>query len=101
MNLTKQEMTVLSALDLEEMYGYKIVKEVKERYDITLILGSLYNTLKQLERKGFVESFWSDEQGSGGRRKYYKITAHGSTSLSDAKRELMRMWSPSLNPSAI
>ena len=43
--------------------------------------GTLYISLKRLESKGFIESYWQSSQGPGNRRKYYKITQYGIESL--------------------
>lgn len=39
--------------------------------------GTLYLSLKRLEKNKWIEPYWGDEQGPGGRRKYYKITSTG------------------------
>ncbi|WP_046758542.1 PadR family transcriptional regulator [Kordia jejudonensis] len=83
-NLTLQEIKILSALEIEEMYGYQILKEIQSK----ILLGSLYNSLKSMQRKGYVESKWGDETGQGGRRKYYSITALGNKILNDTRIEL-------------
>lgn len=87
-NLTMQEMKILSALNTQEMYGYQILKEIKSK----ILLGSLYNSLKAMERKGFVKSHWGDETGQGGRRKYYKITALGSETFDNVRNELIPLF---------
>ncbi|MEM8938613.1 MAG: PadR family transcriptional regulator [Bacteroidota bacterium] len=87
-NLTMQEMKILSALSTQEMYGYQILKEIKSK----ILLGSLYNSLKTMERKGFVESYWGDEAGQGGRRKYYRITALGDEVFENTKNELIPLF---------
>ena len=87
-NLTMQEMKILSALNTQEMYGYQILKEIKSK----ILLGSLYNSLKAMERKGFVKSYWGDETGQGGRRKYYKITALGSDVFENTRNELIPLF---------
>lgn len=86
-NLTLQEIKILSALEVDDMYGYQILKEIKSR----ILLGSLYNSLKSMERKGYVESKWGDETGQGGRRKYYRITALGKKVFNNIKVELASM----------
>lgn len=91
-NLTLQEIKILSALEVEDMYGYQILKEIETK----ILLGSLYNSLKSMERKGYVESKWGDESGQGGRRKYYSITALGKRVFNDTKVELISMLNLSL-----
>ena len=43
--------------------------------------GTLYISLKRLESKGLIESYWQSSQGPGNRRKYYKITEEGIRNL--------------------
>ena len=83
-NLSLNQIYVLSALVSGEKYGLEIIKAGKE-YGVNLILGSLYNVLDSLERKGFIKSSYkeSTESRMGNRRKYYKITASGEHKLSE------------------
>jgi DNA-binding PadR family transcriptional regulator len=83
-NITLQELKILSVVEINDMYGYQILKELNQK----ILLGSLYNTLKGLERKGYIESRWGEETGQGGRRKYYKITALGEKVFNNTKNEL-------------
>ncbi|WP_417800423.1 PadR family transcriptional regulator [Tenacibaculum sp.] len=83
-NLTLQEIKILSVLEIDDMYGYQILKELGKK----ILLGSLYNTLKSMERKGYVESKWGEDTGQGGRRKYYKITGQGEKVFEQAKSQL-------------
>ena len=94
MNLTINDLKVLSVLSHGEKYGLEIMKEVKEREGGKLNLGSLYNVMNRLERKGFVKSKWGEEtSGRGGnRRKYYKITGAGEAALNQQKGFFKRIW---------
>lgn len=47
---------------------------------------TLYLSLKRLEKKELVNSFWSEESG-GGRRKIYKITEQGDMFYESKKAE--------------
>ena len=96
-DITVGALRVLSALSTKEMYGYEIIKEIKEASGHQLLLGSLYNTLKSLERKGLVTSYWSDDPSAGGRRKYFKITASGSQVFSEEQMKLMSQWGAALS----
>lgn len=80
---------ILSLLNNQDMYGYEIAKVVHTRTDEAFELkeGTLYLSLKRLEKKGSVESYWGDEQGPGGRRKYYQITTDGRAVLARKKVE--------------
>lgn len=88
-NLNLNQMHILNALIDHDQYGYSIVKIIRERTGRTLLLGSVYNCLNSLERKGYVKNYWSDDDKSmGGRRKYFNITPDGKSALHDALSSL-------------
>lgn len=70
---------ILSLLHDRDMYGYEIAKIVREKSEEQFELkeGTLYLSLKRLEKNKWINSYWGDEQGPGGRRKYYKLTSLG------------------------
>ncbi|WP_407271804.1 PadR family transcriptional regulator [Radiobacillus sp. PE A8.2] len=70
---------ILSLLHSRDMYGYELAKYVRDKSDNQFELkeGTLYLSLKRLEKNKWIESYWGDEQGPGGRRKYYKLTSVG------------------------
>lgn len=70
---------ILSLLQERDTYGYEIAKTVREKSENQFELkeGTLYLSLKRLEKNKWIESYWGDEQGPGGRRKYYRITSAG------------------------
>jgi PadR family transcriptional regulator PadR len=72
------DLMVLTLLENEPMYGYQMVKEVKQRSNDTLQLkeGSLYPALHRLEQAGLIESFWQ-ARDQGVNRRYYQLTAKG------------------------
>jgi len=80
---------ILSLLNQRSMYGYELAKRVKdqssEKFEIKE--GTLYLSLKRLEKNAYVTSFWSDNQGPGGRRKYYEITNSGIEKLTEKRQE--------------
>lgn len=92
--LTINEMKVLSALFFKERYGYEIVKIVKEESNTTIYLGTLYNLLSRLEKKGYVESYWGDatEDRGNNRRRYYRLTGLGEKVLNSQKKSLLSLW---------
>ena len=49
--------------------------------------GTLYLSLKRLEKNKWIESYWGDKQGPGGRRKYYKITSIGKDGFEEKRLE--------------
>ncbi|MGG0554715.1 PadR family transcriptional regulator [Priestia aryabhattai] len=78
---------ILSLLHQRDMYGYELAKIVREKSEEQFELkeGTLYLSLKRLEKNNWISSYWGDEQGPGGRRKYYKVTALGNQNF-EAKR---------------
>jgi PadR family transcriptional regulator PadR len=70
---------LISLIKDNSMYGYEIAKKVKEISDGTFELkeGTLYLSLKRLEKNSYVKSYWDDSESGGGRRKYYSITEEG------------------------
>lgn len=92
-DLTMNELKILSSLMSDEMYGLQIVETIRE-YGTTIFLGSIYNILSRLERRGFVESYYGEETSDrgGNRRKYFKITGKGETAVRKAQKSLGGMW---------
>ena len=67
------EICVLTVLNKEDSYGYKIIKDVSPC--ITISESTLYPILKRLEAHGYVTT---DTQEHGGRiRRYFYITDAG------------------------
>ncbi|MEN0049404.1 MAG: helix-turn-helix transcriptional regulator [Bacteroidota bacterium] len=77
---------ILSLLSKEASYGYEIIKNIKKLSDgkISYGEGTLYPVLHKLEKKGWIESFWSVAD-SGRKRKYYKISEKGRKELATEK----------------
>ena len=93
--LTLNEVKVLSAIQFKEMYGLEIIKTVKEEANTTFYIGTLYNLLSRMEKKGYVESRWGDDEddGRGGaRRRYYNLTGAGASVLNAQKEGLIKLW---------
>lgn len=82
------DILLLSLISKRDMYGYEIVKTLKENSNdlYNMSEGTLYPALKRLENKGCVESYWGDSD-TGGRRKYYRITQNGKKVLEKKLRE--------------
>jgi PadR family transcriptional regulator, regulatory protein PadR len=80
---------ILSLLQNRDMYGYELAKFVREKSENKFELkeGTLYLSLKRLEKNKWVESYWGNEQGPGGRRKYYRLTANGIAGLKEKYME--------------
>ena len=80
---------ILSLLHNRDMYGYELAKLVREKSEgkFELKEGTLYLSLKRLEKNEWIESYWGDEQGPGGRRKYYRLTPLGKESYEEKRKE--------------
>lgn len=80
---------ILSLLRNKDMYGYEIAKLVREKSEEQFELkeGTLYLSLKRLEKNQWISSYWGDEKGPGGRRKYYKLTALGKEGFKEKRKE--------------
>ncbi|MGN0550463.1 MAG: PadR family transcriptional regulator [Acutalibacteraceae bacterium] len=82
-NLKKgtSEMLILFLLEKEDMYGYQLAQELREKSDGYFVMpeGSLYPTLYRLIDKGVV----SDRQEIVGKRlrKYYHLEPSGKEYL--------------------
>ena len=75
-------LLILSLLSRKPMYGYEIVKTVRDASGGALEFkeGSLYPSLHKLERDGFIAGRWEGDPG-GRRRKYYELTERGRGAL--------------------
>lgn len=78
---------ILSVLGNEDMYGYKIVKELEKRSENVFSMkeGTLYPLLHMLEEAGAVEAYWQESMGR--KRRYYHITRKGRAMLKEKKEE--------------
>lgn len=81
-------LLVLKLLNNEDMYGYQIIKELKQKSEDVFELkeGTLYPILHSLESNGIIESYW-EETESARKRKYYKITPKGKGFLKEKENE--------------
>ncbi len=72
------ELAVLGLLKERAMHGYELRKQLGQKLGFfwTVSFGSLYPTLKKLERRGVVEKFFPPEQTSR-RKQVYRITPAG------------------------
>ena len=93
-NLTLNDMKVLSSLLDKQMYGLEIIEYLSEKSNTKIVLGSLYNVLARLERNGLVESKWGDSvaERGGNRRRYYNITGLGEKVIEDAQFQFSSLW---------
>ena len=77
------DVCVLAAIEKEDSYGYKIIKDVKPYLELSE--STLYTILKRLETAGMLIV---DHAIHGGRlRKYYHITTAGKQRIEDFKED--------------
>ncbi len=90
-------LLILSLLNRKAMYGYEIVKTVREASDGALQWkeGSLYPGLHKLAKDGLIRGEWEGKPGQR-RRRYYRITEKGRAALSE-KTEAWALLSRSVN----
>ncbi len=65
------------------IHGYALRVKVMELSDGALMPSesTIYESLKYLEKRGLIKSFWGKASGRGPPRKYYVITAYGEKVL--------------------
>ena len=81
-------LMVLRVIAEEDMYGYRIIREIANRSKDTFRLneGTLYPILHMLEKEGHLISY--DGQSETGRsRRYYRITTEGQIHLATRMQE--------------
>ena len=71
------------------MYGYQIIKTVELMSENVFQMneGTLYPILHSLEKEEFLTAHWAENEETGRRRKYYKITEKGLKELAAQKQE--------------
>jgi PadR family transcriptional regulator PadR len=69
---------VLSTISRLPIYGYQIIKELERRTEgrLRLKAGTVYPSLRRLEKNGLIVSGWIQATKQRG-RKYYHITEKG------------------------
>ncbi len=90
-----EEIILTTILRLEdEAYGVAIRQKVAELTGQDLIYGTLYNTLDQLFRKGFVKKVRGKPTPErGGRGKiYYSLTSQGIRALQESHKLHNKLW---------
>lgn len=99
-------MAILQALAGRPAFGLEIGERVLDRTKGKLKLGagSLYPTLRALEREGLIESFEADEalQVRGGMpRRYYRLTGLGSRTAAGDRKAIAGLFSLELASKAV
>ena len=94
--LNSFELMVLLAIRRlgDAAYGVTIARELEEATERETVLGSVYNALERLERKGLVASRLGEPTPArGGRAKrYFRVTAHGLAEAEATRHALTALW---------
>jgi len=87
------ELLLLRQLDVEEMYGYELVKKIRHVTGETITLGEgvIYPVLHGLEQSGALKA--RHKKVAGRTRVYYSVTAKGRKRLGKLQHEWHRIQS--------
>lgn len=89
---------ILAVLISGKSYGLEIIEKVSERTKgaITLKEGSIYPTLKAMEREGLLRSYDGEPVPErGGRpRRYYELTGEGRRAATEQRAALIGLLQP-------
>ncbi len=75
------ELCILNAIKDSSLYGYDIVRKLRNIEGLLVTEGTIYPILSRLKREGFVQTTIK-ESNEGPPRKYYELTAKGKKILS-------------------
>jgi len=75
------ELCILNAIRGTSLYGYDIVRKLRNIKGLVISEGTIYPILSRLKREGFVQTTIT-ESTEGPPRKYYELTDKGQKILS-------------------
>ncbi|MBN2268190.1 MAG: PadR family transcriptional regulator [Acholeplasmataceae bacterium] len=80
------EAIILSILEREDSYGYKINQTIEEisQGELLLTEATMYSVFKRLEKNEYIQFYWQKGINKVN-RKYYSITALGRLYLNEHK----------------
>jgi poly-beta-hydroxybutyrate-responsive repressor len=73
----------LAMLREESSHGYELIERMAEFGFEQINPGTLYRTLRQMEKEGLCESEWETSNGSGAACRVYSVTDDGEGYLED------------------
>lgn len=81
------ELLLLAAVLARPAHGYAVIEELRRRSDGAFDLpeGTVYPALHRLERRGLLESQWSEETGR--KRRIYAVTDRGKAALTQRRQD--------------
>lgn len=77
------DAVVLSVLEIEDTYGYRITQQVRNQLNISE--STLYPVLRRLEKNGDLTVY--DRACDGRNRRYYAITSTGQQQLVEYRKD--------------
>ncbi len=90
-----EELVLMTVIVLqEEAFGVEIKRELENRLNESLSVGSVQSALKRMEEKGFLTSEWGEAtQKRGGKRKrIYSATPYAEQVLREMKDIRTQLW---------
>lgn len=84
------EMCILLSLKKHDLYGYEIMKLIKEVFP-NVYDGSIYTILRRLKDGGYTYTYMQDVPSGGPTRKYYRITEEGLRYAEDMYKDWKNM----------
>lgn len=78
------EFCVLSAIEKEDSYGYKIIKDLSGY--VTISESTLYSILRRMEENGNVQAYTTEHNNRV--RKYFSLSGEGKAYLDDFRKEI-------------
>jgi PadR family transcriptional regulator PadR len=76
------ELCILNAIQGTRLYGYDIVRKLREIDGLVITEGTIYPILSRLKREGFLQTSL-EESTEGPARKYYRLTSKGKEILGE------------------
>ena len=80
------ELAVLNALNGDRLYGYDIVRILRQHDGLVIGEGTIYPILSRLKSEGFLKTTL-EESPDGPARKYYEMTPDGREQLGQMNRD--------------
>ena len=74
------ELCILNTIKGSNLYGYDIVRKLRDIPSLVISEGTIYPILSRLKREGFVQTTIK-ESSEGPPRKYYELTEKGQQIL--------------------
>jgi PadR family transcriptional regulator PadR len=76
------ELCILNIIGHDRVYGYNIVRQLRDIDSLVVSEGTIYPILSRLKRDGLVRTSL-EESSEGPARKYYELTHRGEQLLGD------------------